>query len=49
MVRVQLHARITTTGTLELEALPINAQGEPGSERWKVELEVRHDSQPAQA
>ena len=49
VVRVQLHARITTTGTLELEALPINAQGEPGSERWKVELEVRHDSQPAQA
>ena len=49
VVRVQLHARITTTGTLELEALPINAQGESGNERWKVELEVRHDASPAQA
>ena len=49
VVRVQLHARITTTGTLELEALPINAQGESGSERWKVELDTRHDSAPAQA
>ena len=42
VVRVQLHARITTTGTLELEALPLNAQGQPGSERWKVELDTRN-------
>ncbi|WP_245606856.1 Hsp70 family protein [Simplicispira psychrophila] len=49
VVRVQLHARITTTGTLELEALPINAQGESGSERWKVELDTRHNTSPAQA
>ena len=49
VVRVQLHARITTTGTLELEALPLNAQGQPGSERWKMELDTRHDSAPAQA
>ena len=49
VVRVQLHARITTTGTLELEALPIDAQGEPGDERWKVELEVRHDATTAPA
>ena len=49
VVRVQLHARITTTGTLELEALPLSAQGQPGSERWKVELDTRHDSAPAQA
>ena len=49
VVRVQLHARITTTGTLELEALPIDAQGESGSERWKVELEVRHDATTAPA
>lgn len=48
VVRVQLHARITTTGTLELEALPINAQGEAGSERWKVELDVRQDAPAAQ-
>ena len=50
VVRVQLHARITTTGTLELEALPLNAQGQPGSERWKVELDTRSSSAtPAQA
>ncbi|MBP6598801.1 MAG: Hsp70 family protein [Giesbergeria sp.] len=50
VVRVQLHARITTTGTLELEALPLNAQGQPGSERWKVELDTRSSgATPAQA
>ena len=49
VVRVQLHARITTTGTLELEALPLSAQGQPGSERWKVELDTRSGATPAQA
>ena len=50
VVRVQLHARITTTGTLELEALPLSAQGQPGSERWKVELDTRNtDATTAQA
>ncbi|MBR0566080.1 Hsp70 family protein [Azoarcus sp. L1K30] len=36
IVRVRLHARITEAGTLELEALPVD-----GSQRWKVELEMR--------
>jgi hypothetical protein len=49
VVRVQLHAHITTTGTLELQALPINAQGQPGNERWKVALDTRHGATPAQA
>ncbi|MBN8440599.1 MAG: Hsp70 family protein [Thauera sp.] len=38
IVRVKLHARVTETGTLELEALPIG-----GSERWKVQFDVRGD------
>ena len=33
---MQLHARVTEVGTLELEALPRS-----GGERWKVELDVR--------
>ena len=36
IVPVHLHARITETGTLQLEALPVG-----GSERWKVEFDVR--------
>ncbi len=44
VVRVQLHARITETGTLELEALPVGSGGEPTSERWKVALDVRSDA-----
>ncbi|MDD2545499.1 MAG: Hsp70 family protein [Burkholderiaceae bacterium] len=36
VVRVRLHASVTEAGTLELEALPVG-----GSERWKVELDVR--------
>ena len=47
VVRVQLHARITETGTLELEALPVGSGGEPASERWKVEFDVR--GEPANA
>ena len=35
-VAVWLHARITETGTLELEALPVG-----GVDRWKVEFDVR--------
>lgn len=38
IVRVRLHARVTEAGTLELEALPVD-----GSERWKVEFDVRGD------
>lgn len=38
IVRVKLHARVTETGTLELEALPVD-----GKQRWKVEFEVRGD------
>jgi hypothetical protein len=38
IVRVKLHARVTETGTLELEALPVG-----GSERWKVQFDVRGD------
>ena len=36
IVRVKLHARVTETGTLELEALPVG-----GSARWKVQFDVR--------
>jgi len=38
IVRVRLHARVTETGTLELEALPVG-----GNERWKVQFDVRGD------
>ena len=36
VVPVHLHAAVTETGTLRLEALPLG-----GSERWKVEFDVR--------
>ena len=36
IVRVKLHARVTEAGTLELEALPVG-----GSERWKVQFDMR--------
>ena len=36
VVPVTLHARVTDIGTLELAAVPVG-----GSERWKVELDVR--------
>jgi hypothetical protein len=36
VVPVKLHARVTETGVLELEALP-----RTGDERWKVEFDVR--------
>lgn len=36
VVQVRLHAKITEAGTLELSAVPRN-----GSERWKVEFDVR--------
>ena len=39
IVRVRLHARVTETGTLELEALPVD-----GSERWKVEFDTRGEA-----
>jgi len=39
IVRVRLHARVTEAGTLELEALPVD-----GTERWKVEFEVRAEA-----
>ncbi|MDD2712211.1 MAG: Hsp70 family protein [Simplicispira sp.] len=48
VVRVQLHARITTTGTLELEAVPVTGNGTPSDERWKVEFDVRSDTATAQ-
>ena len=35
----RLQARVTETGTIELEALPVG-----GQERWKVELDVRADA-----
>ena len=41
VVRVRLHARVTETGTLELEALP-----ERGNERWKVSFDVRGGPTP---
>ena len=40
IVQVKLHAGITETGTLELSALPRG-----GGERWKVEFDVRGNSQ----
>ena len=44
VVRVHLHARITETGTLELEALPVGSdRSDAGTPRWKVELNVRAD------
>jgi hypothetical protein len=36
VVPVRLHARVTEAGTLELEAVPAG-----GTERWKVEFDVR--------
>jgi hypothetical protein len=36
VVPVRLHARVTETGTLELEAIPRGS-----AERWKVEFDVR--------
>lgn len=39
VVPVQLHARVTDIGTLELYAVPVG-----GSERWKVEFDVRAES-----
>ena len=39
IVRVKLQARVTETGTLELEAVPLG-----GKERWKVQFDVRGDS-----
>nr|WP_240965056.1 MULTISPECIES: Hsp70 family protein [unclassified Acidovorax] len=47
VVRVQLHARITETGTLELEALPVGSDGASADERWKVEFDVRGDAPAA--
>ena len=40
IVRVKLHARVTETGTLELEALPVD-----GSARWKVQFDVRGNAE----
>ncbi len=42
VVPVQLQARVTETGTLQLEALPVG-----GSERWKVEFDVRAETTAA--
>ncbi|CAN5425464.1 Hsp70 family protein [soil metagenome] len=39
VVAVKLHAKVTEAGTLELEAVP-----RQGTERWKVEFEVRASS-----
>ena len=45
VVRVHLHARITETGTLELEALPVGSdRSDAGTPHWKVELNVRADA-----
>ena len=45
VVRVHLHARITETGTLELEALPVGSdRSDPATPRWKVEFNVRSDA-----
>ena len=41
VVPVTLHARVTDIGTLELNAVPVG-----GTERWKVELDVRAPTQP---
>ncbi len=40
VVPVTLHARVTDIGTLELNAVPVG-----GSERWKVEFDVRAETQ----
>ncbi|HYN59156.1 MAG TPA: Hsp70 family protein, partial [Rubrivivax sp.] len=40
VVPVRLHARVTEAGTLQIEALPLS-----GSERWKVEYDVRGERQ----
>ena len=40
VVPVTLQARVTDIGTLELNAVPVG-----GSERWKVELDVRASTQ----
>ncbi len=42
VVPVRLHARVTEAGTLEIEAVP-----RTGSERWKVEYDVRGERQEA--
>ena len=42
VVPVRLHARVTGAGTLEIEAVPRD-----GSERWKVEYDVRGERQEA--
>ena len=42
VVPVTLAARVTDIGTLELNAVPVG-----GSERWKVELDVRAETQTA--
>ena len=42
VVAVQLHARVTDIGTLELLAVPVG-----GSERWKVEFDVRAQAEEA--
>jgi len=42
VVPVQLHARVTDIGTLELLAVPVG-----GAERWKVELDVRAPAEAA--
>ncbi|MBS0465889.1 MAG: Hsp70 family protein [Proteobacteria bacterium] len=39
VVPVQLHARVTDIGTLELNAVPVG-----GAERWKVEFDVRAEA-----
>ncbi|MGF6211512.1 Hsp70 family protein [Comamonas sp. 4034] len=39
VVPVTLHARVTDIGTLELNAVPVG-----GSERWKVEFDVRAET-----
>jgi hypothetical protein len=40
VVPVRLHARVTEAGTLQIEALPL-----AGTERWKVEYDVRGERQ----
>ena len=42
VVPVHLHARVTDIGTLELLAVPVG-----GSERWKVEFDVRAQAEEA--
>jgi len=43
VVPVTLHARVTDIGTLELNAVPVG-----GSERWKVEFDVRAETTAAE-